>query len=528
MKNFISMRLCQFCEHVQKQALMIATVIAVSVHALASTASADWPTDPESPLIIGQTESFFSSPILSVVSTDDDAVWVAWSDKICGLGEGAVRIQRIGLDGTQLVPNGIAFQEDPGCASQSPPILEAFGLDVVVSRNNSSPEEQPVERFDLMGEQVWFDGFSTSTVRTLVGVAEFDNGDALIVTRGFREIHADRVDPSGSTVWPKQATVATSVANIHVFGIVPDSAGGAYIFWDSFLSYTKLIFAMRIDSNGETMWDQPVRLVEPPPGIPSSRHSDPVAVSDGAGGAVVVWTRGFETGTTPAPQLMQRIGPDGSLAFGIEGVRVSLGTNRQFFADVQTDDATGDLLIVWRDGQQEQMTLNAQRMSIEGERLWGDFGVVVSPIDQIGSSFDAIWHNNQLSIIIGHSDGAEIHNVDAQGKLKQDTWTVASGAGAYDVRITQSGDGIVVVWQGDGPELNDFVAAARANPDGRLGGQSCNPADLNGDSTLNFFDVSAFLSAFIIQDSVADFTDDGLFNFFDVSFFLQLFSEGCP
>ena len=54
------------------------------------------------------------------------------------------------------------------------------------------------------------------------------------------------------------------------------------------------------------------------------------------------------------------------------------------------------------------------------------------------------------------------------------------------------------------------------------------PADLTGDGLLNFFDVSAFLSAFAQQDPAADFTDDGAFNFFDVSAFLTAFSAGCP
>ena len=56
---------------------------------------------------------------------------------------------------------------------------------------------------------------------------------------------------------------------------------------------------------------------------------------------------------------------------------------------------------------------------------------------------------------------------------------------------------------------------------------SC-PADVNGDGNLNFFDVSAFLTAFNKQNSLADFTGDGAFNFFDVSAFLTDFAEGCP
>jgi hypothetical protein len=54
------------------------------------------------------------------------------------------------------------------------------------------------------------------------------------------------------------------------------------------------------------------------------------------------------------------------------------------------------------------------------------------------------------------------------------------------------------------------------------------PADLNGDGTLNFFDVSTFLTAFNSMNPIADFTGDGNFNFFDVSAFLQAYNAGCP
>lgn len=53
-------------------------------------------------------------------------------------------------------------------------------------------------------------------------------------------------------------------------------------------------------------------------------------------------------------------------------------------------------------------------------------------------------------------------------------------------------------------------------------------ADLNNDGQLNFFDVSAFLTALANQDSAADFTGDGQWNFFDVSAFLAAFAAGCP
>ncbi|MBL4698070.1 MAG: hypothetical protein JKX70_04470 [Phycisphaerales bacterium] len=53
-------------------------------------------------------------------------------------------------------------------------------------------------------------------------------------------------------------------------------------------------------------------------------------------------------------------------------------------------------------------------------------------------------------------------------------------------------------------------------------------ADITDDGQLNFFDVSAFLGAFVAMEPAADFTGDGMFNFFDVSSFLSLFAAGCP
>lgn len=54
------------------------------------------------------------------------------------------------------------------------------------------------------------------------------------------------------------------------------------------------------------------------------------------------------------------------------------------------------------------------------------------------------------------------------------------------------------------------------------------PADLTGDGALDFFDVSAFLTAFWNQDPIADYEPDGNFNFFDVTAYLIAFGMGCP
>lgn len=58
---------------------------------------------------------------------------------------------------------------------------------------------------------------------------------------------------------------------------------------------------------------------------------------------------------------------------------------------------------------------------------------------------------------------------------------------------------------------------------------SCSHADLAEPfDSLDFFDVSAFISAYNAQDESADFTNDGVFDFFDVSAFINAYSAGCP
>ena len=53
-------------------------------------------------------------------------------------------------------------------------------------------------------------------------------------------------------------------------------------------------------------------------------------------------------------------------------------------------------------------------------------------------------------------------------------------------------------------------------------------ADLTGDGTLDFFDVSAFLNAYNAMNPDADFDNNGEYNFFDVSAFLNAYNAGCP
>jgi len=99
-------------------------------------------------------------------------------------------------------------------------------------------------------------------------------------------------------------------------------------------------------------------------------------------------------------------------------------------------------------------------------------------------------------------------------------------------------------WTYDAPEVGTAMALGDLNNDGRpdlvigYSGDTCIrvfygqapecPADMTGDGVLDFFDISAFLTAFSGMDPIADFTGDGVWDFFDISAFLSAFGAGCP
>ncbi len=104
------------------------------------------------------------------------------------------------------------------------------------------------------------------------------------------------------------------------------------------------------------------------------------------------------------------------------------------------------------------------------------------------------------------------------------TLSVDGGVATITNTIEFTGSQPLVV---DGSELGQVIFNGLATMVAVADIPSC-AADLNGDGSLNFLDVSAFLAAFGNQDPVADFTMDGQYNFLDVSAFLAAFGNGCP
>ncbi|MFG0299125.1 MAG: di-heme oxidoredictase family protein [Phycisphaerales bacterium JB047] len=88
-------------------------------------------------------------------------------------------------------------------------------------------------------------------------------------------------------------------------------------------------------------------------------------------------------------------------------------------------------------------------------------------------------------------------------------------------------DAVLAMTSAERDALIEYVKFPFADPATIADTNTCQP-DLTGDGKLDFFDVSAFITAFQTGQPDGDFNGDGEHNFFDLSAFIAAFTQGCP
>jgi hypothetical protein len=184
--------------------------------------------------------------------------------------------------------------------------------------------------------------------------------------------------PTGHAAWtPDGVAVATIDGDQFHPAIVHDGTGGAIIVWRDDRSGGVAIYAQRLDADGNPMWTGNGILVCTVTWV----SVYPVAVSDGLGGAYIIWSDSRGGGNPNDHLYAQRIGADGSKYWAPGGVEVCPGGGGQFYPTAITDFRpqvglnTNGCIVVFENAGTNSFTLFAQRLDMNGSRLWGSGGV---------------------------------------------------------------------------------------------------------------------------------------------------------
>jgi hypothetical protein len=233
---------------------------------------------------------------------------------------------------------------------------------------------------DSLGTALWAGGIGQGTfLGTMAARVHSDGAGGAIV--GWNENHpslgsclfAQRLTLSGMPLWDSAGVrlVQFSTPQYSIsYAFVSEATHGTIGVWDDTLrNGTWDTYAQRISGNGTVRWlvnGIPVRVAQ-------GTQRNPKAVTDGAGGAIIVW----EDGASGLRDIYaQRVDSTGARLWDTLGVPVVSSTGDQTGIQVVSDDA-GGVIVTWKDNRNGNNDIYAQRLNPNGQRLWDTLGVQV-------------------------------------------------------------------------------------------------------------------------------------------------------
>lgn len=233
--------------------------------------------------------------------------------------------------------------------------------------------------------------------------------------------------------------------------LVPDGNKGAIATWFDFRTGTinSDIYAQKIDSFGNVLWTANGVILS----NSSNKENDPYIVSDGAGGAIIVWQD--SSATTIWDVRAQRINASGTILWGSSGVLVCNANSSQEFVGV-VEDGAGGAIIAWQDYRNGNWDIYAQRVNSSGTVIWTANGVALCTATGNQWSIDITTDGTGGAIVTWYDNRSGIFDIYAQrvnagGSV---VWTADGVAictaanNQYSPKITTDGlGGAIITWE---------------------------------------------------------------------------------
>lgn len=347
------------------------------------------------------------------------------------------------------------------------------------------------QRVDSMGNLKWqkngvviCDADESQSNPELVGDG---NGGAIIVWGdarngpGVYDVYAQKVNSAGEIQWTVNGVaLSNSTVNSTFPKIESDGEGGAIIIWEDKRSGNSDIYAQYLDQDGVSQWTAYGIAVCNAPG----EQVSPDIVSDGMGGAIIVWQ---DSRNGNADIYAQRIDPSGQALWSTNGVAVSTVTNNQI-QPVAMMDMAGGVIMTWIDSRTDAYgDIYAQRLNADGTALWTNNGVAICTASDMQEEPRLVSDGNMGAII---------------------TWSDRRGGTTYDIyaqNINKNGKlGILIDDDQDGIEDSEESGPNGDNP--AYDGNSDGTADRLQQNVASFktFDNSQYVTLAVPVPSVLE------------------------
>lgn len=363
----------------------------------------------------------------------------AWWIQMCSDGMGGAIItwdietydiyaQRVNGNGSVMwIENGVPVCTAAGF-NQLPVICSDGSGGAIIAwsdyRNGSSDADIYAQRIDAGGNVKWFaDGIAVCTALDEIldnpKIVAGDAGGAIIVWDDHRgsdwswNVYTQRIDSLGNTLWNSNGKVVANDTSSQFYSkAVTDGAGGAIIIYYNGNPDGSGLYAKRINSNGNSLWSTG------PDQMDNGNSWNAQIDYDGYGGAVVGWVD-YRSGIEDI--YAQRINSNGNILWTVGGTPVCIDPGYQDWPQI-TADGLGGAIIIWNDYRNGYSEVYAQRINSSGDIEWTSNGMQIAA----GQLTDP-HYNKQIT---GDGAGGAII-----------TWTnTDSGEDVYALKVDSSGN----------------------------------------------------------------------------------------
>lgn len=355
---------------------------------------------------------------------------VVWEDNRSG-ATSDIYAQRVGADGkVQWTADGVPISTAAGDQLSPRLISDGAGGAIILWQDHRGGPSADLyaQRVNSAGIVQWAtDGVPISTApndQQAPALISDGAGGALIVWQDNRsgttsDIYAQRVGPDGKAQWTADGVPLSIAAGNQQFPqLISDGAGGAIVVWQDRRSGTDKIFGQRINPAGAAQW-----TVD---GIPlattANAQTAPQIISDGSGGAITTWQDGTDVDA-------QRLNSDGAIQWSPSGVAVSTAADAQLFPRL-TPDGSGGAIISWTDHRNgTDFDIYAARINSAGIAQWTPNGVPISTAANDQSNGAA---TSPAQIVADGSGGAIILWQDHRSGTSWDIYAQGISAGGRE------------------------------------------------------------------------------------------------
>lgn len=235
------------------------------------------------------------------------------------------------------------------------------------------------------------------------------------------DIYAQRIDRWGRPKWsPDGVPVCTDAASQNLPLAVSDGAGGVVLVWQDQRSSGggPGIYAQRLNASGVAQWTaNGIRAFSQP-----TVNYEHAVTSDGAGGLFLAAHRDTVSGFTTRQLFVQRILATGALPWGASGALVRSGNFSTPTPSIVADDVGGAIVAYRASGFLSQSDVVMQKYNFIGAPMWGPSGVIVSETSRF-QALPRVATDGAGGAFVGFedSDGGYLsifgNHVDSQGRV---------------------------------------------------------------------------------------------------------------